>query len=112
QAHVNANFSSGNTERLDALVGKELASKIHNGRVDEQGKEFIRTNETSVLPVTVFLDEHNRLVAINNRGLLAHELAEQKPNRIFFTNPTRPERNRLNEAGMPSKNKPTYDKNN
>ncbi|CAF1601385.1 unnamed protein product [Rotaria magnacalcarata] len=111
QAHVNANFSSGNSGRLNELVGEELALQIHNGRVDEQGKEFIRTNGTSVLPVTVFLDEHNRLVAINNRGLLAHEFAEQKPNRIFFTNPTRPERNRLNEAGMPSKNKPTYDKN-
>ncbi|CAF1195636.1 unnamed protein product [Rotaria magnacalcarata] len=112
QAHVNANFSSGNTKRLDALVGKKLASKIHNGRVDEQGKVFIRTNGTSVLPVTVFLDEHNRLVAINNRGLLAHELAEQKPNRILFRNPTQTERNRLNRDGMPSRNKPTFDRNN
>ncbi|CAF5089837.1 unnamed protein product, partial [Rotaria magnacalcarata] len=76
QAHVNANFSSGNNGRLVEFVGDEFALQIHNRRVDEQGKEFIRTNGTSVLPVPVFLDEHNRLVAINNRGLLAHELAE------------------------------------
>jgi hypothetical protein len=110
QASVNANFSSCSSEKAKDFLPQPVREMIAGQPIKTAGKEAIKTYGPAVCPVQ-FFSYKNKLVAIDNRMTLAHELANVAPLRLIPAKPSGTESGRMNKPGMPSRDRPKYDKN-
>ena len=78
--------------------------------IEPVGINALKKYGPAVCPIQVF-SYQKKLVAIDNRMTLAHELAGQTPLRLIPAAPSGTEFNRINKPGMPSDERPKYDRN-
>ncbi|CAF1645898.1 unnamed protein product [Adineta ricciae] len=110
QAYVNANFSKCDSWKATDFLPQPVRNMIASQRIETAGKEAIVTYGPAVAPVQ-FFSHCGKLVAIDNRMTLAHELAKVTPQRLIPAKPSETELNRMKKPGIPSENKPKHDKN-
>jgi len=110
QANVNANFSKCERPEAERFLPKPVREMIASQPIEPAGINAIKKYGPAICPIQVF-SYQDKLVAINNRMTLAHELAGQTPLRLIPVIPKKAELGRMKKPGMPSDERPKYDKN-
>ncbi|CAF0891538.1 unnamed protein product [Adineta ricciae] len=110
QLNVNAKFSSCSTDAAKAYLPGGLREKIADKWIKTEGTQAIQEMGPASFPLRYFTHK-GRLVSIDNRMLLAHQLSGFTPHRIVPSVPIESEKNRVHNPGIPTTTQPKYDKN-